>query len=115
MVDAAEVHRLLGREQYRNEQAERIDRPGVATGLVWTPVGGDIVFVEAARMPGREEGLILTGQLGDVMKESAQAALTCVRSDSDRLGIAAGRSGPRTPSTSTCRPAPCPRTAPRRA
>ena len=87
VVDAAEVRRLLGREQYRNEQAERIDRPGVATGLVWTPVGGDIVFVEAARMPGREEGLILTGQLGDVMKESAQAALTCVRSDSDRLHI----------------------------
>jgi ATP-dependent Lon protease len=50
-------------------------------------VGGDIVFVEAARMPGREPGLILTGQLGDVMKESAQAALTCVRSDSERLGI----------------------------
>jgi ATP-dependent Lon protease len=87
VVDTAEVHRLLGRELFRNEQAERIDRPGVATGLVWTPVGGDIVFVEAARMPAREEGLILTGQLGDVMKESAQAALTCVRSDSLRLQI----------------------------
>jgi ATP-dependent Lon protease len=87
VVDAPAVRRLLGREQFRNEQAERIDRPGVATGLVWTPVGGDIVFVEAARMPGRESGLILTGQLGEVMKESAQAALTCVRSDSERLGI----------------------------
>jgi ATP-dependent Lon protease len=60
----------------------------VATGLVWTPVGGDIVFVEAAAVPGAEERLILTGQLGDVMKESAQAALTCVRTYSDELGIA---------------------------
>jgi ATP-dependent Lon protease len=87
VIDATEVHRLLGREQFHNEQAERIDRPGVATGLVWTPVGGDIVFVEAAKIVGREDGLILTGQLGDVMRESAQAALTCVRSDSERLHI----------------------------
>jgi ATP-dependent Lon protease len=87
VVDASAVHRLLGRELFRNEQVERIDRPGVATGLVWTPVGGDILFIEAARVPGKAESLILTGQLGDVMKESAQAALTCVRSDSARLGI----------------------------
>jgi ATP-dependent Lon protease len=87
LVDAAGVNRLLGRQQFRNEQVERIDRPGVATGLVWTPVGGDILYIEAARMPGKEESLLLTGQLGDVMKESAQAALTCVRSDSARLGI----------------------------
>jgi ATP-dependent Lon protease len=87
IVDPATLRRLLGRELFRNEQVERIDRPGVATGLVWTPVGGDIIFVEAARIPGREEELILTGQLGEVMKESAQAALTCVRSDSLRLNI----------------------------
>ncbi len=87
IVDKAEVHRLLGREQFRNEQAERIDRPGVATGLVWTAVGGDIIFVEAARTASREERLVLTGQLGDVMKESVQAALTCVRADSARLHI----------------------------
>ncbi|MGH7862758.1 MAG: endopeptidase La, partial [Candidatus Dormibacteraceae bacterium] len=87
VVDKPEVHRLLGREQFRNEQAERIDRPGVATGLVWTPVGGDIIFVEAARTASREERLVLTGQLGDVMKESVQAALTCVRADSARLHI----------------------------
>jgi endopeptidase La len=87
VIDQAQVHRLLGREQFRNEQAERIDRPGVATGLVWTPVGGDIIFVEAARTPSREERLVLTGQLGDVMKESVQAALTCVRADSARLHI----------------------------
>src|SRR6185312_9288599 len=78
VIDKDQVHRLLGREQFRNEQAERIDRPGVATGLVWTPVGGDIIFVEAARTPSREEHLVLTGQLGEVMKESVQAALTCV-------------------------------------
>ena len=87
VIDQTQVHRLLGREQFRNEQAERIDRPGVATGLVWTPVGGDIIFVEAARTPSREERLVLTGQLGDVMKESVQAALTCVRADSARLHI----------------------------
>jgi endopeptidase La len=87
VVDKAEVHRLLGREQFRNEQAERIDRPGVATGLVWTAAGGDIIFVEAARTASHEERLVLTGQLGDVMKESVQAALTCVRADSVRLHI----------------------------
>jgi len=62
--------------------------PGVATGLAWTPVGGDILFVEAARMPGGGK-LILTGQLGDVMKESAQAALSLVKARSRQLGIAA--------------------------
>ena len=62
--------------------------PGVATGLAWTPVGGDILFIEAARMPGSGK-LILTGQLGDVMKESAQAALSLVKARSQQLGIAA--------------------------
>jgi ATP-dependent Lon protease len=60
--------------------------PGVATGLAWTPVGGDILFVEAARMPGNGK-LILTGQLGDVMKESAQAALSLVKARARSLGI----------------------------
>jgi ATP-dependent Lon protease len=60
--------------------------PGVATGLAWTPVGGDILFIEAARMPGSGK-LILTGQLGDVMKESAQAALSLVKARAGRLGI----------------------------
>jgi ATP-dependent Lon protease len=64
----------------------RTSVPGVATGLAWTPVGGDILFVEATRVPGRNK-LILTGQLGDVMKESAQAALTLVKSRSASLGI----------------------------
>ena len=68
------------------EAAEALDRPGVATGLVWTPAGGDIVFIEASKMPGGKT-LTITGQLGDVMKESAQAALTWVRSRAAALGI----------------------------
>jgi ATP-dependent Lon protease len=64
----------------------RVSVPGVATGLAWTPVGGDILFIEATRIPGADR-LILTGQLGDVMKESAQAALSLVKSQSEALGI----------------------------
>jgi len=64
----------------------RTSIPGVATGLAWTPVGGDILFIEAARIPGRG-GLILTGQLGDVMKESAQAALSLVKGKAASLGL----------------------------
>jgi ATP-dependent Lon protease len=78
----------LGRQRFFEEAAERIDRPGIATGLVWTAVGGEIIFIEAATMPGKEERLILTGQLGDVMKESATAALSYVRSNAAALGLA---------------------------
>jgi ATP-dependent Lon protease len=81
------VHELLGRQRFFAEAAERIDRPGVVTGLVWTSVGGDIIFVEAAMMRSRESQLTLTGQLGDVMKESAMTALSYVRSNSTLLGI----------------------------
>jgi ATP-dependent Lon protease len=80
----------LGRRRFFDEVAERTDRPGVATGLAWTPVGGEVLFVEAAMMPdapGTGQRLILTGMLGDVMRESAQAALTYLRSDAARLGI----------------------------
>jgi ATP-dependent Lon protease len=87
VVDVEAVGRLLGKPIYEAEVAERTDRPGVATGMVYTPVGGEITFIEAARVPSKGEHLILTGQLGDVMKESAQAALTCVRSLSGHLGI----------------------------
>ena len=76
--------------------------PGVATGLAWTPVGGDILFIEAARMPGSGK-LILTGQLGDVMKESAQAALSLVKARAAQLGIDAGDAARSRTSTSTCR------------
>ena len=71
---------------FENEVAQRTAVPGVATGLAWTPVGGDILFVESARMPGTGK-LILTGQLGDVMKESAQAALSLVKAQATELGI----------------------------
>ncbi len=77
----------LGRQRFFEEVAERIDRPGIATGLVWTPVGGEIIFIEAAAMHGKENSLTLTGQLGDVMKESATAALSYVRSNAAVLGL----------------------------
>jgi ATP-dependent Lon protease len=81
------VEELLGPERFFSEVAERTDEPGVAVGLVWTPMGGDIIFIEATKMSGKK-GLTLTGHLGDVMKESAQAALSHIRSRAARLGIA---------------------------
>jgi len=78
VVDAGELHAILGARRFENEVAERTSVPGVATGLAWTPVGGDILFIEASQVPGKGK-LILTGQLGDVMKESAQAALTLAK------------------------------------
>ncbi len=80
------LHKFLGPVKFFPEVAERTSEPGVATGLAWTPTGGDIIFVEATKMRG-EKGLTLTGQLGDVMKESAQAALAYVRSKSKELNI----------------------------
>ena len=77
---------VLGQPRFEGEIAMRTSLPGVATGLAWTPVGGDILFIEATRVPGRGS-LILTGQLGDVMRESAQAALTLVKSRATQLGI----------------------------
>ncbi|WP_322818595.1 endopeptidase La [Tepidiforma sp.] len=86
-VDIAGVERYLGRPRIPEEALLRIDRPGIATGLAWTPAGGDVLQIEAAAMPASEERLILTGQLGDVMRESVQAALTWVRSNAERLGF----------------------------
>jgi ATP-dependent Lon protease len=86
-VTAQNVVDYLGRPRFFDEVAERTDRPGVATGLAWTPTGGDVLFVEATMMPSSEERLILTGMLGDVMRESAQAALSYVRSNAVALGI----------------------------
>jgi ATP-dependent Lon protease len=85
-VDAAEVPTYLGKPRYFFDVAERTAVPGVATGLAWTPVGGDILFIETSRMPGKGR-LEITGQLGDVMKESAKAALTYARSHAEELGI----------------------------
>jgi len=78
---------VLGGRIFEDEVAQRTSVPGVATGMAWTPVGGDILFIEATKMPGNGR-LILTGQLGDVMKESAQAALSLVKSRAEKLGIA---------------------------
>jgi ATP-dependent Lon protease len=88
-IPAGELAPVLGPVRFEAEIAMRTSVPGVATGLAWTPVGGDILFIEASRMPGTGK-LILTGQLGDVMKESAQAALSLVKSRAASLGIEAG-------------------------
>jgi ATP-dependent Lon protease len=85
-VEPDELRSILGAPRFESEAAMRTSVPGVATGLAWTPVGGDILFVESTRIPGNGR-LILTGQLGDVMRESAQAALSLVKSRSDSLGI----------------------------
>ncbi len=85
-VKAENLHDYLGNPRFFAETAIRIDRPGVVTGLAWTPTGGDILFIEATMMPGNKQ-LMLTGQLGDVMKESAQAALSYVRSQAEQFGI----------------------------
>ena len=85
-VDAPDLQEVLGPAKFENEVALRAGLPGVATGLAWTPVGGDILFIEASRMTGTGR-LILTGQLGDVMKESAQAALTLVKSRAASFGL----------------------------
>src|SRR5256884_256558 len=86
-VTADQISEYLGRQRFFQEAAERIDRPGIATGLVWTAVGGEIIFIEAAAMPGKQSQLTLTGQLGDVMKEAATAALSYVRSHAVELCV----------------------------
>jgi ATP-dependent Lon protease len=86
-IQAGDLHGILGPKKFEAEVAMRTSVPGVATGLAWTPVGGDILFVEASRVPGSGR-LILTGQLGDVMKESAQAALSLIKSRAASLGLA---------------------------
>jgi ATP-dependent Lon protease len=85
-IDRAAVHAALGRPKFFHEAAVRTAVPGVATGLAVTGIGGDVLFIEAASMPGKG-GLVLTGQLGDVMKESARIALTYVRSHASDLRI----------------------------
>ncbi len=85
-ISKNDVTEILGPSRFESEVAMRVSVPGVATGLAWTPVGGDILFIEATRTPGSGR-LILTGQLGDVMKESAQAALSIVKNRAVALGI----------------------------
>ena len=85
-IGPGDLAAILGQPRFDSEVAMRTSVPGVATGLAWTPVGGDIMFIEANRTPGNGK-LILTGQLGDVMKESAQAALSLVKARAESLGI----------------------------
>jgi ATP-dependent Lon protease len=85
-ITPEKVQELLGVQKYYSEVAERMVRPGIAIGLAWTVVGGDILFIEASKMPGKGE-LLLTGQLGEIMKESAQAAMTFIRANSEELNI----------------------------
>ena len=86
-VTADNLVEYLGRPRFFDEVAERTTRPGVATGLAWTPTGGDVLFVEVTMMPSSEERLVLTGMLGDVMRESAQAALSYVWSNAEALDV----------------------------
>jgi ATP-dependent Lon protease len=85
-VDGERVRDALGKRRFFDDTAERIDRPGVATGMTWTPAGGEILFVEAAVVPGKGE-LRLTGQLGEVMRESAAAALSYLKTRAAELGV----------------------------
>ncbi|MEZ4461785.1 MAG: endopeptidase La [bacterium] len=85
-VDEDDVTKYLGKVKFHNEMAARTAAPGVATGLAWTPVGGDILFIETSKMPGTGQ-LQITGQLGEVMQESARAALTYVRSHAEELRV----------------------------
>jgi ATP-dependent Lon protease len=85
-VKPSDLDEYLGKARFFNEVAERTAVPGVATGLAWTPVGGDILFIETSQMRGKGS-LQITGQLGDIMKESARAALTYVRSNAEMLGV----------------------------
>jgi ATP-dependent Lon protease len=86
-IDAARVRELLGPEKFQVEKAIKIEQPGAALGLAWTPYGGEVLIIEATAMPGSKQ-LQLTGQLGDVMKESAFAALSYIRTHAEELGIA---------------------------
>jgi len=86
VVSPNDLHNYLGKVRFFSDVAERTATPGVATGLAWTPFGGDILFIETSRMPGKGR-VEITGQLGDVMKESAKAALSYVRSHADALGV----------------------------
>ncbi|MCK6511585.1 endopeptidase La [Myxococcota bacterium] len=85
-VDSADVETYLGPAKFFSEMSERLNETGIATGLAWTAAGGELLFIEATRMIGKGQ-LILTGQLGDVMKESAQAALSYIRSNAPLLGV----------------------------
>src|SRR5512132_1884247 len=87
VVDADRVSEYLGPARFRSEAAFRTSRPGVATGVAWTETGGDVLFIEATLLPGGSSQIILTGQLGSVMQESARAAVSHIRAQANALGI----------------------------
>jgi ATP-dependent Lon protease len=87
VVDRDQVDDFLGPARFKKEVAFRTSRPGVATGLAWTEAGGDVLFIEATLLPGGNQNIILTGQLGNVMQESARAALSHIRARASELGI----------------------------
>ena len=87
VIDRAQVEDYLGPARFKQELAVRTSRPGVATGLAWTETGGDVLFIEATLLPGGNQNIILTGQLGNVMQESARAALSHIRARADELGL----------------------------
>jgi ATP-dependent Lon protease len=86
-VSIESVNRALGAARFKKEVAFRTSRPGVATGVAWTETGGDVLFIEATLLPGGNQNIILTGQLGNVMQESARAALSHLRARAGDLGI----------------------------
>jgi ATP-dependent Lon protease len=86
-IDSTQVEDYLGPPRFKKEVAFRTSRPGVATGLAWTETGGDVLFIEATLLPGGNQNIILTGQLGNVMQESARAALSHIRARASELGI----------------------------
>ena len=104
LVDKANVADYLGPARFKKEVAFRTSRPGVATGVAWTEAGGDVLFIEATLLPGGNQNIILTGQLGNVMQESARAALSHLRARAEELGLAP-TSSRSTTCTSTCPPA----------
>jgi ATP-dependent Lon protease len=87
VIKPEDLHSIIGISRHDEEPRDRLERPGVAIGMAWTPVGGDILFVEATKMGGKGK-LILTGKLGDVIKESAQAALSWIRTNAVKYGLA---------------------------
>ena len=87
VINRTDIDRYLGPARFRKEMAFRTSRPGVATGLAWTETGGDVLFIEATLLPGGNQNIILTGQLGNVMQESARAALSHIRANARELGV----------------------------
>jgi ATP-dependent Lon protease len=88
VIDSEQLPDFLGPPRFKREVAFRTSRPGVATGVAWTETGGDVLYIEATLMPGGSQNIILTGQLGSVMQESARAAVSHIRSNASQLGIA---------------------------